>query len=155
MSLRVPFDPKYTALVGTAVYVFAYYEWVIIYIVEQFRPGFVARYSRGKPLTSGQVRRELEFVLNNATTTYAAVSRAELKACHARFSELIEKRNALIHAHPITDSDGSQILNRQARVDGPLPDMRWSLAAVNDVLVEFDAAAVEAGALYDRLLQRG
>ncbi len=42
MQNRVPFDPNYTALVGTAVYVFAYYEWAVIYLIQQFKPGFVA-----------------------------------------------------------------------------------------------------------------
>jgi hypothetical protein len=42
MPVRVPYDPDYNALVGTAVYVFAYYEWAAIYIIEQFKPGFVS-----------------------------------------------------------------------------------------------------------------
>jgi len=54
-TTRVPVDDEYAALVGKAVYVFAYYEWAIIYIVEFLRSGFVAEYSRGSPLTSGAV----------------------------------------------------------------------------------------------------
>lgn len=152
MQTRVPFDPSYTALVGTAVYVFAYYEWAVIYLIQQFKPGFVARYCRGAPMTSGQVKRELEAILNDTAMVYAKVSRAELEVCCNRFASLIDKRNALIHAHPITDTDGSQILNYQAKVDRPLPDMKWPMSIVSQVLQEFDAAACDANALLYRLL---
>jgi hypothetical protein len=152
MQTRVPFDPSYTALVGTAVYVFAYYEWAVIYLIQQFKPGFVARYCRGAPMTSGQVKRELEAILNDTATVYTKVSRAELEVCCTRFAALIDKRNALIHAHPITDTDGSQILNYQAKVDRPLPDMKWPMSNVSQVLQEFDAAACDANVLLHRLL---
>jgi hypothetical protein len=133
--------------------VFAYYyEWSVIYLIEQFKPGFVARYCRGAPMPSGQVRQELESILSDSTIVYTKVSRAELEACRTLFASLIDKRNALIHAHPITDTDGSQILNYQTRVDRPLPDMRWPVVSVNDVLQEFDAAACETNELLHRLL---
>jgi hypothetical protein len=152
MSTRVPFDPDYTALVGRAVYVFAYYEWSVIYLIEQFKSGFVARYCRGAPMTSGQVRKELEAITGDAAIVYTKVSKADLQAACSRFADLIEKRNALIHAHPITDSDGSQILNYQARADRPLPDMKWPVASVHDVLEKFDAAACDTNDLLHRLL---
>jgi hypothetical protein len=152
MQIRVPFDPAYTALVGTAVYVFSYYEWAVIYLIEQFNPGFVARYCRGAPMTSGAVKKQLESIVDDSNTTYTKVSKAELQQCCARFATLIDKRNALIHAHPITDHDGSQILNYQARVDRPLPDMKWPVATVEAVLHEFDEAACQANSLLHRVL---
>lgn len=151
-AIRVPYDPTYTALVGTAVYVFAYYEWVVIYLIRHFRPNFVSRYCRGAPMTSGKVRGELEAILNDGSTVYNKVSRAELEACCRQFASLVDKRNALIHAHPITDNDGSQILNYQAKANRPLPDMKWPTASVEQVVKEFDAAACEATALLNRLL---
>jgi hypothetical protein len=153
LRTRVPYDPQYTALVGTAVYVFAYYEWAVIYLIQQFKPGFVGRYCRGAPMTSGGVKKELEAVVNSPSTTFSTVSKAELEACVTRFSALIDKRNALIHAHPITDRDGSQILNYQARVDRPLPDMKWPVTEVESAIGEFDSAACEANALLHRLLK--
>ena len=154
MSTRVPFDPEYTALVGRAVYVFAYYEWAVIYLIEQFRPGFVHRYSRGAPMTSGRVREELKAILGDPTTTYTEVSSTELAASCSRFARLIEKRNALIHAHPITDSDGAQVLYRQASLDRPMPDIKWPAASVREVLQEFDDAACKTNELLHRLLPR-
>ena len=56
MKTRVPFNADYVNLVGTAVYLFSYYEWTIIYIIERLKPGFVAEYSREKTMTSGVVR---------------------------------------------------------------------------------------------------
>ena len=154
MRTRVPYDPNYTALVGTAVYVFAYYEWEVIYLIQQFKPGFVERYCRGAPMPSGGVKKELEAVLKDSGIAYTAVTRLELQACFDEFARLIEKRNALIHAHPITDYDGSQILNYQAKVDRPLPDMKWPVAEVEAIVREFDAAACIANDLLHRLLRK-
>ncbi len=150
-TTRVPVDDSYVALVGKAVYVFAYYEWTIIYIIEYLQSGFVHKYSRGRPLTSGGVRQELQDTINNQQRSFSKVSAAELQACCDEFSALIVKRNALIHAHPITDADGSQILAYQTDVTKPLPDMKWPGIEVEAFAQEFDAAACRAGSLLDRL----
>ena len=44
VKTRVPFDEDYVKLVGTAVYLFSYYEWTIIYMIERLEPGFVVEY---------------------------------------------------------------------------------------------------------------
>lgn len=150
---RVPYDSQYTALVGTAVYVFAYYEWTVVYLIEQFKPGFVGRYCRGAPMSSGPVKKRLEAVLADPQTGYTVVAKSELEACAQEFARLIDKRNALIHAHPITDRDGSQILNYQASIDRPLPDMKWPIAEVESIIAEFDQAACSANELLHRLLK--
>ena len=112
--LRVPFDPNYVALVGKAVYVFAYYEWAVIYLMEQFERGFVARYCRKEIMTSGKVKKKLQSILDDPATVYTEVSSTELRNCCDRFGKLIDKQNALIHAHLITDADGSQISTTKA-----------------------------------------
>ena len=150
-STRVPVDDSYVALVGKAVYVFAYYEWTIICAIEYLQGGFVLKYSRGEPMPSGSVRQELQSTINSPLVSFAKVSEAELQACCDEFEQLIVKRNALIHAHPITDSDGSQILAYQAKITKPLPDMKWPTPEVETIIQEFDAAACRAGALLDRL----
>ncbi len=66
MKLRVPFDADYVSLLGKAVYLFAYYEWVLICIVEALKPGFARTYSRGKPLSSGEVAARFENAIRNA-----------------------------------------------------------------------------------------
>ena len=57
MNTRVSFDDDYVKLVGTAVYLFSYYEWAIIYVVERLEPGFVPEYCRKhrRGMTSGDV----------------------------------------------------------------------------------------------------
>ena len=123
-TTRVPVDDQYAALVGKAVYVFAYYEWTIIWIIEHLEAGFVSSYSRGNPMTSGGVQKRLHGVINNPLTNFAKISRQELQACCDTFGSLIVKRNALIHAHPRTDTEGAQILAYQTKLSKPLPDMK-------------------------------
>lgn len=150
-STRVPVDDPYVALVGKAVYVFAYYEWTIIYIIDHLQAGFVSRYSRGNPMTSGLVRQEFQDALNNPSVSFTKVPRADLQASCDEFEKFIIKRNALIHAHPVTDSGGAQILAYQTKTTKPLPDMKWPKHEVESTIQEFDAVACRAGSLLDRL----
>lgn len=150
-STRVTVDDSYATLVGRAIYIFAYYEWTIIYIIEYFQSGFVRKYCRGSSMTSGNVRQELQDTINRSHVPLTKISRTELQACCDEFEKLIVNRNALIHAHPITDSDGSQILAYQTKVTKPLPDMKWSRPDIETIIQEFDAAACRAGLLLDRL----
>ena len=126
MNTRVPFDDDYVKLVGTAVYLFSYYEWAIIYVVERLEPGFVPEYCRKhrRGMTSGTVFTRFM----NAVERYAGdkgVEKTELKCCGLTFDHLVQKRNALIHAHPITDDGGAQILNYQASPAKQISDMKW------------------------------
>ena len=150
-STRVPVDDSYSALVGKAVYIFAYYEWTIIYLIEYLSSGFVHKYSRGSSMTSGAVCQEFQKTVGSSLVSFAKASQAELQACCDEFERLIVKRNALIHAHPVTDSDGSQILAYQTKTTKPLPDMKWPRTDVETIIQEFDAAACRAGAILDRL----
>jgi len=150
-STRVPVDDSYAALVGKAVYVFAYYEWTIIYAIDYLQSGFVSRYSRGGSMTSGNVRQELQNTIDSPLVSFAKVPKTELQVCCDEFEKLIVERNALIHAHPVTDSDGSQILAYQTKSTKPLPDMKWPKNEVENIIQEFDAAACRAGVLLDRL----
>ena len=150
-STRVPVDDSYAVLVGTAVYIFAYYEWAIIYVIDYLQSGFVSEYSRGGSMTSGAVREKLQRTIDSPHVSFSKVSKTELQTCCDALEKLIVKRNALIHAHPITDSDGSQILAYQTKVTKPLPDMKWPKAEVESAIREFDAAACGAGVILDRL----
>ncbi|MES2398527.1 MAG: hypothetical protein V4573_00970 [Pseudomonadota bacterium] len=150
-TTSVPVDDTYVALVGKAVYVFAYYEWTLIYIIEYLRSGFVGEYSRGKPLTSGNVKDELQKTINSLSTSFHKVPVSNLQAVCDDFDKLIVKRNALIHAHPITDTDGAQILAYQTKITKPLPDMKWPKTELELIIATFDAAACQAGSILDHL----
>ena len=151
-STRVPVDDDYVALVGKAVYIFAYYEWSIIWIVELMQPGFVKEYSRAeRPMMSGAVKARLKAAIETSSVDDTRVSKRELEACLAEFDALIIKRNALIHAHPITDVDGAQVLAYQTNSSRPLPDMKWQAEEVAGLIASFDKAAVSAGQILDRM----
>lgn len=150
-TTRIPVNDEYAALVGKAVYIFAYYEWTIIYIIECLESGFVEIYSRGKPMTSGMVLNKLKQVVSNLTVLPSGITHVELDLCINNFSDLIVKRNALIHAHPCTDSEGAQILNYQASPDKVLPDMKWPQNEVEKIIYEIDKIACEAGLILDKI----
>lgn len=151
-TTRVPINDQYAALVGKAVYVFAYYEWIIIWIMEFLENGFVQEYSRGdgRPMTSGVV--EPRFLkLIEKTTDFTKITKQELMDCHHTFKTLTAQRNALIHAHPITDVDGAQILAYQTNTARALPDMKWPAEEVEKIIARIDNAACAAGEVLDKL----
>ena len=151
VKVRVPLDDDYTALVGKAVYVFSYYEWTIIYIIEALSPGFVSEYSREHSLTSGAVCGRLRKLVDDGAKPETSDA-GELETCLDEFSSLIPRRNALIHAHPITNQpDGAQILNFQGPTSHLISDMKWDSGAVETFIRDVDNAAVRAGALFDQL----
>lgn len=78
MTTHVPVDDQYAALVGKAVYVFSYYEWTIIGIIEHLEPGFVSSYNRGNPMTSGDVKKRLQYAINNPLTNFTKILPQEL-----------------------------------------------------------------------------
>lgn len=150
-STRIPVNDNYAALVGKAVYVFAYYEWTIIYIIEKLEVGFASEYSRPKKgvYTSGIVKKKLEDTIKSTMLPIKGVDKQMLDKCLSTFNDLIEKRNALIHAHPITAKDGSQILSYQAKSSKPISDKIWPINEVEKLIVDIDNAAVEAGLILD------
>ena len=151
-TTSVPVNDEYAALVGKAFYVFAYYEWTIIWIIELLEPGFVGDYSRGKePLPSGSVLKRFNKTIGKSSTDFSKISKQEVVACRVGFKKQIERRNALLHAHPITDADGEQILAFQANPSRPIPDMKWTASEVVTLTKEFDSAAIEAAAVLDKL----
>ncbi len=102
-------------------------------------------------MTSGDVRQEFQGTINSPLVSFSKVSKMDLQACCDKFADLIVKRNALIHAHPITDSDGAQILAYQTKISKPLPDMKWPRAEVEAIIQELDTSACHVGAILDRL----
>ena len=56
-------------------------------------------------------------------------------------------RNVLIHAHPITDIDGAQILNYQGNPSKLTSDMKWKKVDIEKFTEEVDAAVCRANEL--------
>ena len=147
---RVPSEESYVCLLGQAVYLFAYYEWQIIYIINCLSQGFVSEYSRGIPLTSRSVHKRFAAELEKGNGPNS-VSLASLKACCDTFDNLIPRRNALVHAHPITDSIEGQIVAFQANSSQPIRDLKWEPAELRTFIRDVDKAVYEAGALFDQM----
>lgn len=151
---RVPIDDSYALLIGKAVYLFAYYEWIVINIVEHLVGGFLRAYCREKLLKSGDVQREFQSAINTREDSLTNLLQTNLQSCCDEFKKLIVKRNALIHAHPITEANGSQILAYQTRTTKPLSEITWSNAEVELIIQEFDSAACQAAEVLDQLHQK-
>ena len=152
-TTSTPIDDEYAALLGKAVYVFAYYEWTIIYIIDHLSPGFVHEYCRNNKqgLTAGAVSKNFEKLVKGGTIANKISTFPSIKSCQTQFDDLVKERNALIHAHPLTDEDGAQILGYQAHHERDITDMIWQKDKVENVISKFDAAVVDAGTLLQSL----
>ena len=116
MNTRVPFDDDYVKLVGTAVYLFSYYEWAIIYVVERLEPGFVREYCRKhrRGMTSGTVfTRFMNAVERYAGDKGVRENRAQVLRAHIRSSRAETERT-----HPRAPHH-----RRRRRADSELPSL--------------------------------
>jgi hypothetical protein len=152
-STRIPVNDDYASIVGKAVYVFAYYEWIIICIIDALNKGFVNEYSRPtkKAYTSGSVKRKLRNAIDTSTNLLSQSTLEDMEKCFEAFSDLIEKRNALIHAHPITHLDNSQILASQTKSSKAISDMIWPQSEVEKLISEIDNSALLASEIFTNL----
>ena len=88
-------------------------------------------------------------------TAVVADNKAALDICYDEFDSLIPRRNALIHAHPITDTPtGAQILNYQGSVSQAIADMKWDNDAVERFTMDVSGASTKASALLTQLPRR-
>ena len=150
-TTRIPVNDEYAALLGKAVYIFLYYEWIIIWIIEVLEPGFLQEYSRQKTMTSGEIKDKFKKTINVSSSYINEITKEELQKRLNQFSELVLKRNALIHAHPATDTDGSQMLCYQGQPSKPPSDIKWTSSEVKKLITAIDKAGCEANSLFDRL----
>lgn len=159
-TTRIPVWDNYAAALGKAVYVFAYYEWTVIYIIDHLRSNYVQTYSR-PPLdkngnatgyTSGKVNNDLKSAILETEVPLSPSLRDDLSNCQAAFSLLYIRRNALIHAHPITFND-KQILGYQTTKTAKIStsDMIWELSDIESFIRDIDEAAIAAGTLLETL----
>jgi hypothetical protein len=140
-SFRIPADDTYTAILGRAVYNFAYYEWVVVWTLEKLRPGYLQYYSRKGP-TSGRVAESFTEAVKSFRS--ASPDQDALAICAATFDGLRKERDKLLHAHPYTAAAGVQQLGYRGRH----PATEWPMAEVEDVAEKFDAAACELNHLF-------
>lgn len=152
-AARIPVSNEYLVSLGRATYIFAYYESMIVDLIDRFTPGFKTEVARSKRNhTAGTIRGKLKELIDDASTDFSRVSKAELQGAHDRFEALIDRRNSLIHGRPITASDGSQILAYQGHANKAVPDEHWPAHAIDDFSNEVAKERIEhVGPLFERV----
>ena len=143
---RVEMNEAYVALLGKAIFIFAYLESVLIDVGDCLEPGFKSRYARGKPMTSGAVATELRALVGRQAALDAGYL-AELKVAVEAFAALVPHRNALIHAHPYTAPGGRQELAYQSEPARALTDVVWPQGDIEAFALRADALAVSVNGL--------
>lgn len=95
---------------GQATYSFAMTEWAAIWVIEALQPGFIVPEVGG--MTAGQVSKHFEGAVAGYKGSLSTEILGRLRAAQEEFDRLRLERNHLVHARPITDSDGAQRLYR-------------------------------------------
>lgn len=145
LEIRIPFAEDYIKELGLAVYCFSYYESTIIDILSLLDSTFRQRYYRELALTSGQLKKEFEKIKN------LHPNKIDLDDCYNDFDSIIDARNRLMHAHPVTDSNEGQILNYQADINKITPDFKWTRANIKSFIEEVNNLTVNASNLLETL----
>ena len=148
-DFRIPHDEEYVTALGRAVYGFAYYEWGVIYLIQRIEPGFVRRHiDSNPPMTSGAVATHLRAAWDKYAkrTGHDESVALRIQQCVLSFDELRGERNRLIHAHPITDHDGSQILHYQSF--RAAHGQRWPLVEIEYFAHAVSLASLAVGHVY-------
>ena len=131
--LRVPLEDAYAAALGNAAYVFATLEWNAVWCCERMKAGYINTLGKKTAGKIGTNLVELSEKRERDTGSAACVAPAR------KFYDLVEVRNALLHAKPGTAPGGAQRLFRNGEV--------WSIEKINDAADAFAACSIELNAL--------
>lgn len=151
-DIRVAHDKNYVANVGLAMYVFAGLEGLICEVIDFFIQDFRYYVARENALTSGLIREKLLLVLQDEHIQYQCFTKRELEDFHDEFFDLVERRNALIHARPATAPGGKlKVLNYQAFKNKKYLDVLWLIEDVQQFTRDVSAAQYTADAIRMKL----
>lgn len=145
---RYPVDHDYAALLGYAVFLYAMLEWQVVYIGEKLQPGFVSE-NIGKE--GGRIAAALTRAINANSSTLSTAIVEKLDEISARFQVLKDRRNALIHARPITMPGPERTPGLS--YNGRSGDALWTEDEIIEAIKEFEKAAEDANNIYYRDLQ--
>lgn len=136
-DFRISAEATYLSALGRATYNFAYLEWGIVWIAERLGPGYVNTV-RGK--MAGKIATDFERLSQQPTDSSL---KARLTLLASNFKALVERRNGLIHANPITADGGAQRL-RDSGKPGRRDVFEWAESDILELAREFELAAIEA-----------
>lgn len=139
---RILADDDYLELLGRAVYNFAIYEWAVVWTSEKLKPGSL---DESKTMTARRIAGLFAKNLDEYGGSLEESQLEQLREAHQQFSQLIERRDQLIHAHPITALDGKQQL---FYVKGIHPEAEWPSEQVEQAAIEFENAAIALNDLF-------
>lgn len=133
--LRVAVSPEYLSAIGIAMFCFAELEWNAVWCCERIKTGSLSELSKE---TAGGIAKTLIAI---TATLAASPDKERLSGLATRFSDLVETRNAILHAEPGTETDGAQRLFRN--------DIPWTPDTLNDAADAFTECSIELnGCLY-------
>lgn len=138
----VPSEADDIAALGQATYSFAYLEWQVVWVVEKLQPGFVAPEVGG--MMAGTIARAFTKAAEDFQGDINDAIRKRIVDSAKLFGELVDQRNHLIHARPITDPEGKQRLFRNWRGARII----WTAPQIDELCKEFDDLASELNDLF-------
>ena len=119
--------------------------------MEQLQSGFVEKLFPWKADDFGRRSQCIQGGNETGSERIIMETRRRFRDCFNEFDRLKPKRDALVHAHPITDIDGAQILNYQGELSKPISDLKWDEEKVCDFARDIDAAVCRASELFHKI----
>lgn len=153
---RIPFDRNYAIELGKTIYYFNYLENTLLSILFYLDPKYRRTYFNSSSMTSGQFANDLLQKVEKRSWAPKQF-KEELRDLFIDFQSLARKRNALLHAHPISDKDDeyAQILYYQGGSTAPIHYCKWTETALAAFAVELHDADMKASDLYARIGKDG
>lgn len=136
-------DPEYLHAIGQAVYSFSILEWGVIWAAEQIEPGFMS--TDHHIMTAGRISKQFKAILDRARPQMPEDVWQGLKQISDQLWGAVEMRSELLHAHPFTAADGSQLLGRRTRSGTSL---QWDIEKVDAATRYFDDLGIELNDLF-------
>lgn len=133
---RIPVKDSYLEAAGQALYNYAYVEGVVAYLTDSALPGYIN-------LTRGRTADAIAMDLGLVADVHAD---QDLRGIASRFKDLTSKRDALLLALPVTESQANeQILSTLTNVAE-----KWEEAEVWAFAQEADQLAVDSRELLQK-----
>jgi len=137
-EFRTPYDSGYVAAIGTAIFIFANYEWTVVRTMERLRPGFLNKWRFAKnPITAGTVGKKFKNAVSESSNLARPLA-SNLRGAARTFIELADERNELVQSHLYSEPDGRQELIYQSEDK----TRTWSLAQIDDLAHRFENSSI-------------
>jgi hypothetical protein len=129
---RIPSDPTYIQILGTAFYNFTYLEWVVIWTIVKLSDNGFNSVPNGK--SASYIAKALIMAVQSTAPPLSHSLRLRLMNFHQKYLKAISARNKLLHAHPYTAPGGIQQLGGGGR--------EWTTDEIESAALQFEEAAI-------------